>query len=298
MTDDPIRILIIGAGSLVGRRLREAVRKAARFEAAFTTRKPKTGDLFLDLLHPADFTGQGFSHVIITSPLWLITDAVLEMLWAQGAKRIVAFSSTSRFSKTFSPEPEERRVAETLARAEGRLVGFTATHDMSFTILRPTLIYDEGHDENISRIAAFIDRRGFFPVCDGAKGLRQPVHARDLAHAALLAVISDKAADKAYDLSGGETLTYHDMVARVFMAKGKRPRILSLPEWLWRAGFWLKDRLRPSGALKSNIHMALRMNSDLVFDHSEAAQDFGYAPSGFAPDFPVRAVPADAADRL
>ncbi|WP_140984778.1 SDR family oxidoreductase [Asticcacaulis tiandongensis] len=280
------KLLIIGASSLVGRRLREAVAGDERFKACFTTRKPKhPDDLFLDLLRPEDFFGQGFEHVIITSPIWLITDEVLEVLWGQGAKRIVAFSSTSRFSKTFSPEPEERRVAELLARSEGKLVAFTATHDMTFTILRPTLIYDEGHDDNISRIAAFVDRRGFFPVCDGAKGMRQPVHARDLARAALRAVVSEAAADKAYDLSGGETLSYHDMVARVFAAKGKRPRIISLPKWLWQTGFWLKNTLSPPSALKTNINMALRMNTDMVFDHSEATQDFGYAPDGFRPYF-------------
>ncbi|MFT4089861.1 MAG: epimerase [Asticcacaulis sp.] len=280
------KLLVIGASSLVGRRLREVAAEDEAFDAAFTTRKPKhEGDMFLDMLRPEDFEGRGFAHVIITSPIWLITDEVLEVLWGQGAKRIVAFSSTSRFSKTFSPEPEERRVAELLTRSEETLAAFTATHDMTFTILRPTLIYDEGHDENISRIAAFIDRRGVFPVCDGAKGMRQPVHARDLAKAALQAVVSEKAADKAYDLSGGETLSYYDMVARVFVAKGKRPRIISLPKWLWQFGFWLKNTLSPPSALKTNINMALRMNTDLVFDHSEATQDFGYAPEVFAPRF-------------
>lgn len=284
------KLLIIGAGSLVGRRLREALRGDARFEAAFTTRKPKSaGDLFLDLLRPEDFEGQGFTHVIVTSPIWLVTDVVLEALWAQGAKRLVVFSSTSRFSKTFSPEPEERRVAEALAEAEDKVAEFTATHDMRFTVLRPTLIYDEGLDDNISRIARFVDRWGFFPVCGAAKGLRQPVHARDLAKGALQAVLSAAAEDKAYDLSGGETLSYRRMVARVFAAKNKWALIVSLPEFVWAAGFWLKNRLSPPSALKSNVNMALRMNTDLVFDHSEAAQDFGYAPEGFAPKFPGKA---------
>lgn len=281
------RILVIGATSLVGQRLRDIVP-----QAAFTTRKPKQpNDLFLDLLHPQASEGDGFAHVIVTSPLWLISEAVLEALWAKGMKRIVAFSSTSRFSKTYSPQPEERRVVELLSEAEARIEDFCAMHDVDWTILRPTLIYDEGRDQNVSRIAATIDRLGLFPVCRQASGLRQPVHARDLAKAAVGVLSTDATANRAYDLSGGETLSYREMVARIFAAKGRPARILSLPEWAWRLGFGVLGVLRPGSALKGNVHMALRMNTDLVFDHSAATRDFGYDPGIFKPVFTADAVP-------
>lgn len=276
------KLLVIGATSLVGARLREWAGEDARF----TTRKPKQPtDLFLDLMHPDAFEGDGFAHVVVTSPIWLITDAVLEKLWAQGMKRLVAFSSTSRFTKTYSPEPEERRVVDLLSDAEARIEAFCATHDVRWTILRPTLIYDEGRDQNVSRIAATIDRLGVFPVCGKASGLRQPVHARDLAKAALAVLTIEATANKAYDLSGGETLSYRDMVARIFAAKARPERIIALPEWVWRLGFGVLGLIRPGAALKGNINMALRMNTDLVFDHSAATRDFGYDPAIFKPDF-------------
>lgn len=281
------KILVIGVTSLVGRRLRDIVP-----QAAFTTRKPKqANDLFLDLMHPQAFEGEGFAHVIVTSPLWLINEAVLEALWAQGMKRLVVFSSTSRFSKTYSPQPEERRVVELLSEAEACIEDFCSTHDVDWTILRPTLIYDEGRDQNISRIATIIDRLGLFPVCGRASGMRQPVHARDLAQAALGVLSSDAAANRAYDLSGGETLSYREMVARIFAAKGRSARILSLPEGAWWLGFAVLSWLRPGSALKSNVHMALRMNTDLVFDHSAATRDFGYGPGLFKPVFTAGADP-------
>ncbi|WAC49215.1 epimerase [Asticcacaulis sp. SL142] len=279
----PEKCLIIGVTSLVGARLAEVLRADAHgFAPIFTTRRPNRDDeVRLDLASPESFEGEGFSHVIATTPIWLMTDAVLTRLWAQGMTRLVVFSSTSRFSKTFSPEPEERRIADLLADSEARIVTFGAAHNVGVTILRPTLIYDEGRDQNISRIAKFIDRFGVFVVCGRAKGLRQPVHACDLATAALQALKSDTARDKAYDLSGGETLSYRDMVARIFEAKGRRPRIISLPAWLWRLGFWALTLIRPAQNLKSNVNMALRMNDDLVFDHSSASTDFGYAPARF-----------------
>ncbi|MDC7677752.1 NAD-dependent epimerase/dehydratase family protein [Asticcacaulis machinosus] len=283
----PEKCLIVGVTSLVGARLAGALRADGQgFEAAFTTRRPKRPDeLFFDLAHPESFDGQGFRQVIITAPVWLVSEAVLRRLWAQGMKRLVVFSSTSRFSKTFSPEPEERRIADLLATSEDRIMAFGAIHDVGVTILRPTLIYDEGRDQNISRIARFIDKYGVFAVCGQASGLRQPVHARDLATAALQAVRSDAAANQAYDLSGGETLSYRDMVVRIFEAKGRSPRIISPPVWIWRLGFGGLGLIRPGQNLKSNVNMALRMNIDLVFDHSSATADFGYAPQPFRPSF-------------
>ncbi|MDC7684924.1 epimerase [Asticcacaulis sp. BYS171W] len=275
------KLLVIGATSLVGRRLADIAP-----DATFTTRKPKrSGEVFLDLMHPEAFEGECFDDVIVTSPIWLITDTVLDMLWRQGMKRIIAFSSTSRFTKTFSPEPEERRIADLLSSAEARIEAFGATHDVDWTILRPTLIYDEGLDQNVSRIAQMIDRLGFFPLCDGAKGLRQPVHARDLAKAAVDVINIDATRDKAYDLSGGETLSYRDMVARIFAAKGKAARVPSFPAGLWKLGFGVIGVIKPGAALKNNVNMALRMNTDLVFDHSAATRDFGYDPAMFKPVF-------------
>ncbi|GGZ43728.1 SDR family oxidoreductase [Asticcacaulis endophyticus] len=281
------KCLIIGVTSLVGARLAEVLRADSNgFEPVCTTRRPKRADeVRFDLTDPHTFGGEGFSHVIATTPIWLMTDEVLTRLWGQGMTRLVVFSSTSRFSKTFSPEPEERRIADLLAASEARISAFGAIHNVGVTILRPTLIYDEGRDQNISRIAKFIDRFGFFVVCGKGAGLRQPVHARDLATAALQALRSDAARDKAYDLSGGETLSYRDMVARIFEAKSLRPQIISLPAWLWRLGFSVLGLIRPGQNLKSNINMALRMNDDLVFDHSPAHTDFGYGPQPFRPSF-------------
>ncbi|WKL56992.1 NAD-dependent epimerase/dehydratase family protein [Asticcacaulis sp. ZE23SCel15] len=281
------KCLIIGVTSLVGARLAESLRADAQgFEPVFTTRRPKQADeIRFDLTDPESFEVEGFSHVIATTPIWLMTDEVLTRLWGQGMTRLVVFSSTSRFSKTFSPEPDERRIADLLAASEARISAFGAVYNVAVTILRPTLIYDEGRDQNISRIAKFIEKFGFFIVCGKGAGLRQPVHARDLATAALQALRSDAARDKAYDLSGGETLTYSDMVARIFEAKGNRPRIISLPAWLWRLGFGGLGLIRPGQSLKSNVNMALRMNDDLVFDHSPARTDFSYNPQPFKPSF-------------
>ena len=112
-----------------------------------------------------------------------------------------------------------------------------------------------------------------------ANGLRQPIHAQDVAGACIGALQASDAANRAYNISGGETLTYRDMVARVFAALGRRPRLLTVPLWAFRlAGAVLRyvPRYR-----QWSVAMVERMNRDLVFDHTEAARDLGYMPRPF-----------------
>jgi hypothetical protein len=87
--------------------------------------------------------------------------------------------------------------------------------------------------------------------------------------------------NKSYNLSGGETLTYMEMVQKIFLFYGKPCRIISLPATVWRIVFALMHLIRPGSKLQLNVNMALRMNKDLVFDYSEAGSDFGYSPSPF-----------------
>ncbi|MGA9658772.1 MAG: epimerase [Asticcacaulis sp.] len=282
-------LLIIGARSLIGRRMKAAVEASGwpNTHVRYTARKPLAEQgLQLDMTRPQDFQpNQIFTAVICCSPIWLIEDALMERLLELGMKRIIAFSSTSRLSKEASAETAEREVVEKLAVGEDRLKRFCTEHGVAWTILRPTLIYDEGRDENVTRIANTIRKLGFFPVCGLAQGLRQPVHARDLALAAMQALTARESFNKTYNLSGGEDLPYVTMVRRIFAGMGRTPVIIAVPAIVWRLVFVVMNLTRPA-RLKQNVHMALRMNKDLWFDHSSAKKDFGYAPaSEFRPDF-------------
>ena len=282
--DSQGNLLVIGARSLIGRRLREVV-SGWPGEVRFTSRRPLSGQsLIFDLDHPETFDpGLEFTHVIMCSPIWLANDAVLNRLVQLGMKRLIAFSSTSRLTKGASSEPAEREVVEQLAQGEGAIATFCPRYGVAYTILRPTLIYDEGQDENVSQIASLIRKLGFFPVCGPATGLRQPVHARELARAALQALPARAAFDRDYNLSGGGALTYRAMVERIFRGLGRKPLIVSLPLEVWKFALAVVDWFRPNKTLKRNISMVARMNVDQWFDHAAATHDFGYEPGPFVP---------------
>jgi len=202
-----------------------------------------------------------------------------DLLEAHGVCRVVVLSSTSRFTKDDSSDPEEQAVARRLAVAEERVRAWANSKGVEWVIQRPTLIYGRGRDKNISEMARFIRRFGFFPIFGQASGLRQPVHAEDVASACAAALKAAAATNRAYDLSGGETLSYREMTGRVFSALGRQPKLLHVPLGLFRLAVaclrWL-PRYR-----HWSVAMAERMNRDLLFDHADAARDFGFAPRQF-----------------
>jgi nucleoside-diphosphate-sugar epimerase len=148
-------------------------------------------------------------------------------------------------------------------------------------VLRPTLVYGRGRDATLSRIAALARRWRWFPLPRGANGLRQPVHADDLAAAAFAVANAERLSQPAYDLPGGETLAYREMVARVLAMLQPPAKLHLLPPTAFRA---LLSLAHAAGIARDFGDAALgRMRQDLVFDIEPARRDFGYAPRAFEP---------------
>lgn len=239
----------------------------------------------LAALHPEDLPQA--RAILSLSPIWLLPDA-LPALAATGARRLLAFSSTSRLTKIASPDPAERRTAERLADGEDRTRRACEDAGIAWTLLRPTMIYAEGEDQNISRLARLIARFGMLPLSGAGEGLRQPVHAADLAEAALAMLDRPETFGRIYDLPGGETLTYRQMVERIFEGLGRSPHVYSVPPPVWRTALAIARPVLPG----ATAAMGERMAEDLVFDAEPARRDFGWSPRAFHPDFRLSSRPS------
>ena len=203
--------------------------------------------------------------------------AWLARSWPDSARRIVALSSTSAATKARSPDPSERALAGRLREAESVIARECERRGADWTILRPTLVYGGGGDRNLSRLVALARRFGVLPLPGWATGLRQPVHAQDLAHAVLASAQSPAAACRGYDLPGGETLSYRAMVERVLACLPRPPRLTVIPDPLSRPLFAL-------ATLGTGLRATLaRTRENLVFDAGDAQRDFGYRARGFEP---------------
>ena len=278
---DP-RVGLLGATSLVGKCLIPLLINSGARVLAFS-RQPgePVGDglAWRNLSDSSSANTEQLDNWICVAPIWVLPEH-FPFLEASGAHRVVVLSSTSRFTKVDSGDMAETAVAARLIEAEDRVVAWAKSRGVEWVILRPTLIYGLGRDKNISEIARFIRRFGFFPVFGQAQGLRQPIHAENVAATCVSALQAPDAANRAYNISGGETLSYREMVARVFVALGRRPRLLTVPLWVFRLAVSVLrclPRYRQWSAA-----MAERMNRDLVFDHTDATRDLGFKPMGFS----------------
>ncbi|MGY0505600.1 NAD-dependent epimerase/dehydratase family protein [Luteimonas sp. e5] len=196
--------------------------------------------------------------------------------------RVVAFGSTSVHVKHDSPDAAERELAARLAAAEARLAAACRERGSGLDLLRPTLIYGRGGDRSLARIVALARRHGRFVLPSDANGLRQPVHAEDLAAAAIAALQDEAGGVRAYDLPGGETLGYAQMVQRTLAVLDPSPRLHRVPPALFAL---LVALVRRSGRLEGfSPAMQARLCQDLVFDAEPARRELGYAPRPFRPE--------------
>jgi nucleoside-diphosphate-sugar epimerase len=201
---------------------------------------------------------------------------------AMWPKRLIVLSSTSRFSKTESAVSSERALAERLVNGEDAVISWAEQHAVPWLILRPTLIHGFGRDRNVADIVRFIRRFGFFPLLGKACGMRRPVHAREVAQVCYAALLNPAADGTAITVSGGETLSYREMVGRIFSAMGRPPRILTVPRSVIALSLQCLHALGLARAW--SIGMADRMNQDLAYEHEEARSLLGFCPADFVPD--------------
>ncbi|MCK9537627.1 NAD-dependent epimerase/dehydratase family protein [Dokdonella sp.] len=206
--------------------------------------------------------------------------------WFAGADavrpaRIVAIGSMSIDSKRVSSDPAERDLALRLAAAEAQLAAAAAARGCALTVFRPTLIYGAGSDRSLAPIARFALRWRVFPRLHGATGLRQPVHADDLAAACLAVLGAPRSIGRTYALGGGERLAFASMLERLRLALPRRTLAVPVPLAALGGLARVGERL---GLPRAGAAAIARLTTDLVADHAQAVEDFGWAPRPFVPD--------------
>jgi nucleoside-diphosphate-sugar epimerase len=277
------RVLLTGASSQIGVFvIPRLVRAGFRVSAVSRKGKPLSYPEFREVewLNETDAldAAKSCQYLVSAGPLELAQKFLMSCTQAQKA---IVFSSSSVETKQQSGNAAERRQIRNMLSLESELRSESENRGVKLVIFRPTLIYGCGLDTNISRLANWINRFGFMPVNGKAAGLRQPVHADDLATVALAAMLSDHDLPPVLNLSGGDTLSYSDMVSRIFFAVGKPARLLRLPQWLFVLLADLASAIKPTGGI--NSEMVRRQRHHLVFEDQQARDCLNYNPRPFAP---------------
>ncbi|MGO4936206.1 SDR family oxidoreductase [Fundicoccus sp. Sow4_H7] len=148
------------------------------------------------------------------------------------------------------------------------------------TILRPTMIYGDLCDSNMSKFIKMIDRMRVMPVINGGKSLIQPVNARDLGKAFYTVLTSPEKTDgKAYDLSGEKPLQMIEVFKMISDKLNKKTTFVSIP--LGFGVFLARVAKLFTFGKVDYIEKVQRMAEDRSYSHEEAKSDFNYKPMSF-----------------
>ncbi|MEO6689616.1 MAG: NAD-dependent epimerase/dehydratase family protein [Dokdonella sp.] len=276
--------LVVGASGAIGRFLLPRLLEGG-YEVIALSRVPRASDdprvrWIVGDLHSGIAQLPAFDVLYSLGPLDAFARWLSRASFA-GAPRIIAFGSMSIETKRDSTDAHERALAARLQQAEQQLIAAADARGSRWTLFRPTLIYGAGIDRSLTPIARFALRWRVFPLLRGARGLRQPVHAQDLAAACVAVLDRGQTCGKTYALGGGERLAFTAMLARLQVSLPVRSLSLPIPLGvvyaLLRIGHRLGLRSRHAGAVE-------RLDRDLVADDTMARNDFDWTPRSFHPD--------------
>ncbi|KEF42958.1 MAG: hypothetical protein ER33_03570 [Cyanobium sp. CACIAM 14] len=245
----------------------------------------------LDDLHPPPQRPAGvllsFAPIWSFAP-WLERWTHQDPAGVSALRGVVACSSSSVITKRFAANRFDRDLVRRLRQAEDLLTSTCRAQRLPLRILAPTLIYGQAGslgDRNLSELQTLLRRLPLLPL-PGQGGLRQPIHCRQLAAAALH--LADRLASGPADpaepvhlpLGGDDTLSYAHMLERLQAATApgdpaRRCRLLPLPPRLFLALSTPLILVSPKG-----FEAVLRIGADLA-GFTPVHRILGEAPEAF-----------------
>lgn len=151
----------------------------------------------------------------------------------------------------------------------------------SITILRPTMIYGDLCDHNMSKFIKVVDKLPIIPVIDKGNSLLQPVNARDLGKTYYNVLISSvkNTELKAYDLSGDKPIKMIDVLKLISREFNKKIIFVNIPMGL---GVFVASIMKALTLGKFDvIEKVQRMGENRSYSHEDATNDFGYITEPF-----------------
>lgn len=275
--------LVFGLSGMLGRAVAPLLQAQAREILAISRQAPPpmiAGVRWLQGSLPAHAPDERvFDTILSLGPLdlfaeWLRTHEI-------EAARLVAIGSCSLRFKADSPDAGERALAARLQRAEDTIFAVARQRRVAATILRPSLMYGNGFDRSLTPMLAFARRWHVLPLPAQAAGMRQPVHVDDVAGAVLACLHRPETVGRAYDLPGGECLSFDAMMRRAANAASPGIHVLSLPNTMFGMALALGLRLRGWDQRAAGI--VRRLGRDQIADPADARRDLDFRPRDFRP---------------
>ena len=191
------------------------------------------------VLHLAARTGKAPADLHLRDNLRL-TEGLLEACRDAGVRRFVFASTIVAKCPNLSRYPYARAKAEAEARVR--------ESGLSFTIVRPTLVFGAG-SPNLDSLRT-LACAPVMPVFGNGRTKVQPIHVDDLAELIAEATDDSRFEGGEFDLGGPEVITMEDLLRRIRqIVRGDAGRAVHLPVGMLMTMLWWLERLIGAGAL-------------------------------------------------
>ena len=194
-----------------------------------------------------------------------VVNAALEA----GCKHFVHVSSAS----VVYPFPTEY----SLSKREGEAI-VKGQSQMAWTIIRPTLVYDENGGIEFMKFLEFLKKFPVVPFIGEGRSLKNPVHTEDIMEGLIAIAGNPKTHGKTYAFSGGEEISIRDLSRLMLKHQGISKPFVSIPVWACQTLAWGLGKVTKQPPL--TWQMIAGITQDANLDHTNASEDFGYKPMG------------------
>ena len=197
------------------------------------------------------------------------TRNVLQGAEAAGVKHFIMVSSASVVYPHTTAYSRSKRECERMVREQ---------RGMQWTIVRPTLAYNEHGGEEFRMFLDYLRKYPVVPFIGRGRALKNPVHVDDLMRGFLAVVGNPVAYGKTYNFSGGEEIPIWDLAHLMLKHQGISKPFLPLPISLCKAVAKVLEGRMARPPLTWNVIAGITQDANL--DNSEARRDLGYTPIG------------------
>ncbi len=196
------------------------------------------------------------------------TRNLLEAARKNGVRHFFYQSALGTRPNARSEYHKTKWAAEELVRASG----------ISFTILRPSLIYGPG-DQFTIRLSEMIRLSPVLPVIGSGKSKIQPIFIDDVSTCILKAVTSDSYLNEIYEIGGPDQLTYEEVTVAIADAMGVKRPTLHLPLLFMRSMARVLNTVLPKPPVTTD--QLIMLQEDTVCRMRDIRDAFGVEPIGF-----------------
>ncbi|MFP3510707.1 NAD(P)H-binding protein [Peribacillus sp. SIMBA_075] len=198
---------------------------------------------------------------------------IIQAAIANKIERAILVHTTGIYSKFKDASNEYIKI-------ESEVLEIAKQNRLNLTILRPTMIYGDMCDHNMSKFIQMINKMKIYPLIDSGKGLIQPVNARDLGQAYYDVLMNPElTTNKQYNLSGDKPISMK--VALSMISDKLNKKTLFIPVSL-RLSSFVAGIIKILSLGKIDIvEKVLRMGENRAYSHELATKDFNYTPMDF-----------------